>query len=124
MIFQQIKKLIQPGIILQGGGYTVKGFGKKRDGEPTLVYRIRKRTAGKQSEKNIAASEWEQAYGQLVGAGEFKRTWFAENMPECARGKPCNFAVIGKVFVFLEIADEEPRKYVRRHAPVAARNAS
>ncbi len=110
MIFQRIKNEMTPGTALQGGSYTIKGFTLKRNGEPTLVYCIRSRTAKKQSQKNIPQSKWEQAHMQLMAAGKITRRWF--NLAR--KRQPCDFSVIGKVFVHLGIADERPAEYVLR----------
>ena len=104
MIFQRITSTVRPGATLPGTKYTVKGLGKRR-GESALVYRIGSRTPGaRPSEKGITKSEFEQAYSQLVTAGRFTRKWFEANLGRSAVEAPCNFKVMGGVFVMLGIA--------------------
>lgn len=101
MIFERITA-IPAGTVLPGRtSYTVKGLGERR-GRPALVYRIPRRPSSRaRSEKGVTDSEFEQAYKQLVETGEITRTWFKANMSTCAKNEPCNFTVIGRVFVLL-----------------------
>ncbi len=114
MIFQQVKSIAKSGTLLPGTNYTVKGLGKRR-GETALVYRIPNNTgSGTHYEKGVTESEFEQAYGKLVGTGAFTRKWFNANLSACAKDGPCNFIAIGKTFVLLGIADSGRGKYTGR----------
>jgi hypothetical protein len=116
MIFDQIKSTLKPGATIPGTNYLFKGYGRRR-GEDAFVYCIpNSRAPKKPAEKGITESEWQRAYDQFMQAGEFTRKWFEKHLPECAKGQPCNFIVIGKVFVLLGIADYEEGsgKYTRR----------
>jgi hypothetical protein len=101
VIFEKIRA-IPAGTALPGRTtYTVKGIGERR-GQPALVYRIPRRPGSRtRSEKGVTAAEFEQAYKQLVETGEITRKWFKANMSACAKNEPCNFTVIGRVFVML-----------------------
>ena len=102
MIFPKIAN-IKHGTRLPGTRYTVKQLGKRR-GERALIYRIPNNTgSGTHYEKGVTESEFETAYGQLVGTGEFSRRWFNANLRACAKD-PCNFIAIGAVFTLLGIA--------------------
>ena len=116
MILRQIKSTLKPEATIPGTDYVVKAYGKRR-GEDALVYRIpNSRDPKKPAEKGINESEWQRAYGQLMQAGEFTRKWFNDALPECAAGQPCNFTVIGNVFVLLGIANENGRGNYTRQA--------
>jgi hypothetical protein len=116
MIFQQIRNKVKPGTRLPRTNYAVKGLGKRR-GEAALIYCIPNKIApGKHYEKGVTESEFERAYAQLVGAGDFSRTWFNENLSS-ATDSPCSFMVIGKIFLLLGIADYERGRFTRRANP-------
>jgi hypothetical protein len=107
-IFQHIRTEVSPGTRLPGTNYVVKGFGKRR-GEDALVYTIpNTRNPRARSEKGVAQSEWRRAQRQLMDTGELSRAWFSETM-RSATAEPCNFTVIGKVFVLLGLADYKER---------------
>jgi len=115
MIFAQIRSAMKPGTTIPGTNYTVKGIGKRR-GEAALVYFIPNNHGPKKpSEKGVAESEWQQAHDQLMLHGEFSRKWFKKAMMNALQD-PCNFTVIGKVFVSLGMADHEEGSgtYTRR----------
>ena len=115
MIFDQVIIAMTPTAPIPGTNYIVKGLGTTKDGQPTLVYYIpNNRNPQKRSEKSITRSECQQAYDQLLRAGEFTRKWFNEVMPERAATAPCNFRAIGQTFVFLGIAGYRRGTYTRR----------
>jgi hypothetical protein len=114
--FAQIKNALGPGTKIPRTNYVVKGFGERR-GQAALVYLIPNSHApSKPSEKGVNESEWQQAHDQLMQSGYFSRKWFNAAMSECAKGQPCNFSVIGSIFVWLGIADyeESSHKYIRK----------
>ena len=114
MIFPQVRANLVPGTILPGTRYSVKGIYRRR-GEAALVYRIPNRTdANGWYEKGVTESDCERAYERLTTSGEFSRAWFRENLPEADAEGPCNFIVIGKVFVLLGVAAYTRGKYTTR----------
>lgn len=118
MIFQQVKNVAKSGTLLPGTNYTVKGLGKSRGGEKILVYLIRNKTgSGTPSEKNVTESEFERAYKELVDKGEFSRKWFVANFGPRAKADPCNFCVIGAVFILFGTAIRGHGKYILRSQP-------
>ena len=115
MLFQQIKARVHASLVLSSS-YTVVRYDSNREGEEALVYRIRQKSAvnGKPSEKRVAKSEFEKACAQLMKTGEFSTSWFKKNIPSSGRA-PCNFSVIGEVFLLLGVAHSHSRgKYLRQ----------
>lgn len=112
MIFQQIQAMFKPGVIIRPN-YVMKGVGQRR-GEPALVYYIPNHAhPDRPSEKGVAESEFEQAYGCLMQTGVLSRAWFNATFGTGA-AEPCNFTVIGEVFVKLELAVKKERgQYTR-----------
>ena len=89
--------------------FTVKGWGIRR-GESALVYFIPNHSnPRKPHQKGITAGEWEQAYRRLQATGEFTKTWFDSQMPECSNEGSCNFTTIGGIFSLLGLAAYEDR---------------
>ena len=106
-IFPQIRA-IPVGTVFEPN-YIVNTIGTSR-GEPALVYVIRNRGVGKPSTKRICESEWELAYQQLLGPGQFTLDWFKENMPYAAKDGQCSFRVTGEAFAWLGLARRMPDK--------------
>jgi hypothetical protein len=91
-------------------GSVIKGLGKTRSGETTLVYTI----GNEKSAKGISISEWEEAHRRLCAAGEFTRKWFNANMKRCSSNGPCSFTTIGGLFSLVGIAVyESPGCYLQ-----------
>jgi hypothetical protein len=109
---------LSPGTVIPKpeakGDFTIKGWGRRR-GQPALVYFIPNHSNSEEpTEKGINTLEWEQAYRQLLGTGEFTRKWFYVNLPRCADECPCNFTTIGGIFSLLGLAKYERKGVYRR----------
>lgn len=105
MIESRIRKSAPPGTVIPKpeatADFVVKGWGTRR-GESALVYCIpNHQQPGKPYEKGITVSEFKKAFAELKRSGEFTRTWFNENLPECAKEGACNFTTIGGIFELL-----------------------
>ena len=106
-IFQEAVRAFPRGAKLPGTGYTVKGLGK-RQGEDAIVYLVPNREdPTKPFQKGVSASELRSSYDRLLSSGEFTRRWFSSAMSQCAKCAPCNFLVMGAIFVGLKLADKK-----------------
>ena len=108
MLEDRAREAIAPGAVIPKpqakGDFVVKGWGKRR-GEHALIYRIQNhRRPEKPYEKGITVSEFDKAFSELKRSGEFTRSWFEQNLPECAKEGGCNFTSIGGIFILLKEA--------------------
>jgi hypothetical protein len=118
-VLNDIKAKITPNMVIPkphaSGDFLVKGWGIRR-GKPALIYTIpNRKTPTKPYEKGVTESEWEQAFQQLLGAGDFSRSWFEQSMSECAKEGDCNFTTIGGIFEALGYATYERGVYRSKH---------
>src|SRR5450432_225108 len=95
-------QLLSPGTVIPRPAakrdFTIKGWGRRRN-LPALIYFIPNHANPEEPyEKGINTLEWEQAYRQLLGTGEFARKWFYAKLARCANEGTCNFTTIGGIF--------------------------
>jgi len=102
MIVEKILQSVPPGTVIPKpeakGDFVVKAWGRRR-GERSLIYSIpNHRNPGRPYEKGITETEFERAYEELRSSGELTRTWFAKNLPGCAKEGSCNYTTLGGIF--------------------------
>jgi hypothetical protein len=108
MLLKQILRLAPPGTVIpkpdSAGDFKVKGLGERR-GEDALIYLIPNHSnPRKPHEKDITASEFEQAYSRLHNARDLTKQWFRNHLPECDAEGSCNFTTVGGIFVLMHEA--------------------
>lgn len=96
------------------GKFTLKGEGTAGE-ERAIYYSIPSREKGKQSgQKFITEKQLEEAYGQLLAAGELTRQWWNENIRHSETEGGCNFTTVGGLLVLLKEAERIKRGTYRR----------
>lgn len=96
--------------------FKIKGMGKRR-GEDALIYRIPSHSnKAPYYEKGVTINEFEHAHVQLIDTGSFTRSWFKENLKDCAKEGSCNFTTIGGVFVLLGLAEYSSKATYQQRA--------
>ena len=108
-IIERIEKVTKGGTIIPKpaakDNFRIKGWGSRR-GERALVYTIpNHKDPNRPYQKGVTITEWLQAYHQLVTNGDFRRSWFDQFMPDCAKEGGCNYTTIGGVFELLGDAE-------------------
>jgi hypothetical protein len=118
VIFDEITIQLKEGTIIpkpeSKEAFKIKGLGKRR-GEKALIYYIpNHNNPNKPYQKGITVSEFETAYQQLANNGELSRSWFNENLSQCAKEGTCNFTTVGGIFELLDLAEYKPGKCVKK----------
>lgn len=87
----------------QGAPYHFDRWETDRAGSQCLYYWFMARDGGK-NKKRVPVSEIRAALHQLRGNGVLSREAFRDVCPVAARGGPCGFAVVGRIFEALHVA--------------------
>ncbi len=107
-VLADIDAKIKPGTVIQKPRSQVvvaEVWGTRRNGQPALIYTMPNKDPTKpHHRKGVTKSEWVQAAEHLSVAGDFTRAWFGQHMAVCNQDGPCNFTLIGGVFVRLGYA--------------------
>jgi hypothetical protein len=118
-IADEVERYVEPKTVIRGplgrARYTVLGY-DVQDGERNLVYGIpNRKRADKPDIKRVPFRDINAGYERLIEVGFLKRDWYAVYAPERARGRPCNFTIIGSVLTILGYAayDKAERCYIR-----------
>lgn len=118
MIFDEIMLRLNEGTTIPKPEskevFKIKGLGKRREEKALIYYIPNHNDSDKPYQKGITVSEFETAYLQLVNNGELSRSWFNENLSQCAKEGTCNFTTVGGIFELLDLAEYKPGKYVKK----------
>lgn len=121
MILEQLKKELNPLVLKKSlipkpetdNEFRILRLGKRR-GESAVIYSISSHKApSSHYEKGITYSEFLQVLNELSETGLVTRSWFNENLPECAKEGSCNFTSLCGILELLGYCKySEKGKYV------------